>query len=455
MRILCRHNLILLLTLILAFIALLYRADKPFWGHHDFNNAFFGNIARNTLRYGVVVTRFGQVVNSGIVTPSEFSYHTHHPGLLITLLTLSYYFFGITEISTRLVPIILSVLTVLLLYVIVKKLYSPAVAALAAVFWIITPLYLYFGKMAVHEIPVLFFFLFSLWRYLAWNEGNSRRNFVWLIIGIILGCLSGWPGYYTPVSLLVYHFLLHRKFEKKLVWLIIVPLGLFLAHVSQTFILSGSFTGGGFNSAFALRSSRPDFLAFLKLETTYILLYFTKPLVLISLAGLLLFFAKRTYQFPLMLLLFGSLHPLLFEEAANRHDYLIYYLLPFISVTAGFFISRMLLKSRPAGAFFAVAVIALSVIQSSKYTATLLNGDRFKDGVVIGRYIKENSAISDRVLLLLKKPNMEFEGWHTTFYSDRNISVIKGGVISSDEKLSAYDEIVTYLPNGSLTLIRN
>src|SRR5688572_21712844 len=88
---------------------------EPWVGSHNaWGGAFYGNVARNFVRYGYLQTEFAPVVSTGLVDPSQFEVYYHHPVLSMWLTGLSFHAFGIHEWSARLAPLVFGLLTIAL-----------------------------------------------------------------------------------------------------------------------------------------------------------------------------------------------------------------------------------------------------------------------------------------------------------------------------------------------------
>lgn len=301
----------------------------------------------------------------------------------------------------------------------------------------------------MHEIPVLFFFAFTLWRYSLWKDKQSRKNYFYLVLGVILGALSGWPGYYIAPIINVYHYLSTRKINPQIIFLLFWPLVTFALHLYHNYVLTGQLLGGGLGTSFWFRSTKTETLRYLQQELSYIFLYFTKPLVLLAAVGIAVTRERKQLYLLLALLVFGLLHPLLFQEAAFRHDYLIYYLLPFVALSAALFVNWLWQKNSMLAAGVALAAILVGTLQTQRYLAELLVGARFKSGVVIGRYLERYSKPDDKVLLIIPQ-DLEFEGWHTTFYADRQVETIRESQDRKDAGQQGFDVRVDYRADGSM-----
>src|SRR3989344_2554478 len=126
-------NLPLLVSLI-SLLILLVGINRPLAGQHDWNSVFFGNAARNHVRYGLLTTKLGVVTNVGYFPQENLSYYTHHPILMPLLLAGSMRIFGITEWAIRLVPIISATVLIYFLFKLVQQLWDAKTALLSTFF---------------------------------------------------------------------------------------------------------------------------------------------------------------------------------------------------------------------------------------------------------------------------------------------------------------------------------
>lgn len=437
-----KNNLFLFLVLTFAASVLTNNLDKPFWGHHDFNNSFFGNIARNYVRYGLIATKLGQANSVGFASSGGFSYHTHHPPLLPLSLALSYWILGISEFSTRIVPVIFSALTVALFFIWIREKINLKTALVASLFWLISPLYLYFGKMAIHEVLVLFFFVFSFWQYTLWTSKGIKLNLYLMITGILLGMLSGWPGYYTPFVIALADLVTYRRLRKEMLIIILAAPLMFFLYLGNNMFLTGSIFGGGFAEAFRFRSGSVVLNKWAVRELQMCLIYFNRPVVVLAFLGLVYAFLKKEWLIVL-LFFFGLLHPVLFKEASFRHDYLIYYWLPFFALGAALTVVT-LVRSKALLVVTVCLVAGISLFQSFPYLKALLDGDRYKESVYIGRLVNTSSAPSDRVLIVIPENfQSELEGWHVSFYADRDYQILRENEVNPKSS-EGYSVTVNY-----------
>jgi len=159
-------KILIIIILILALKLLLVNIDKPFWGHHDWNSAVYSNIARNYIRYGYLTTKFGQVTSVDVQNQKSFSYISHYPPLLPIFINLSFRALGQTETAARLTIVFFSLVLVYFTYKLGKELHSSLLGIFSAISLILTPIFLYFGKLPVHDTVVPAVSTFGFWVYI-------------------------------------------------------------------------------------------------------------------------------------------------------------------------------------------------------------------------------------------------------------------------------------------------
>jgi 4-amino-4-deoxy-L-arabinose transferase-like glycosyltransferase len=317
---------------------------KPFVGIHDWNGARYGNIARNYLRYGFSSVKMGQVENSGGQVHSQFSYYTHYPPILPILISISYRILGITEAATRLVPLLTTAGSVVLIYFIGRTIFRWEVGLIASLFALATPMVRYFGKNPVHEPLALFFALISFFGS-ALVLKKEKRGWLLVYLGLILTSLTNWSGIFLGLALSLIFF---RKVSAP--WLMTIWFGVFLLtglHFVHIYVLTQSFAGGDIFEAFLLRTSLGgsatltsfSLLEFINQIRLWSSILFTLSLLATSLIGCYFLMRQgvdRQKIFLLGLLIYGAGYPLAFPNATFLHNYFIYGLTAFLGLTAAY-----------------------------------------------------------------------------------------------------------------------
>ena len=435
-----KNHYFLFLILIFASIILSINLDKPFIGHHDYNGAWHSTASRNLVRYGLVNTRFASVLNADYTARGDFQYFTHYPPLLPILIYTSFSIFGVSELSARLIPLIFSLMTILLIYQICLRFFNPRVAILSAALSSVLPIVVYFGKIPTHDLITIPFVLLSIIFYFNFVNSPSRANIFLLTMSLLLSHLSNWAGYYTT-PLFFIHYLLFTKRPQKLFIASIFPifsLCMFTIHLGHVKWLTGSFLGGGLTDIFLDRLNITDkpidysLFNFLKLQARYLTIYFTRPVLLLSAAAAIwtLLQIKKGHlskqvQLIVMLALFGVSHSLIFRNISFIHDYIIIYLWPFLVITAsaGFFQVTDSLKflSRRQVIFLSILLLIQVSTERLKFTKALLSSSGFYPGFQLGKIISQKTQSGEKVLVLSPDFKRYFEVF-TNFYADRVIN---------------------------------
>jgi len=189
--------------------------------------------AVNFVRYGPLASGFAAILNTGQVEPKNWVLYAHHPPLIPFLIAGVYALFGISEWSTRLIPVFFTLASTALLYLIALRRFGPFVAFWAGFFYSCVPITVAFGGMPDYvNTQVVFFMLVVIETYLRWYETRQQLWLCTLSLSALLGALSDWPIFF-PGVVLYGHFLLRcpeLSFKAKLVPGLIMSL-LFLSLI--------------------------------------------------------------------------------------------------------------------------------------------------------------------------------------------------------------------------------
>lgn len=399
--------------------------DKPFWGEHDWNGVRYGNIARNYLRYGLINLKFAQIENSGPVA-EKYEYFTHYPPLLPILISLSYRLVGISEWSTRLIPLLATSGTIVLIFLIGNKLWDLKTGILASSIAMVIPITLYFGKTPVHESLVVFFVLAAFLAYLY----KRKKLFIYTSI---FGCLTTWAGFFLIPAMILVKILTKNESFKSYLYYLSIPIALFIIYLGIIYLQTGSLFGGDLIGVFLQRSSllsevQPmDFniISYLLKIRVWLFTLYSPLLVLIVLSWLVLLIKNKFSSSDLDLLiigLFGVIYIIIFPNAVFIHNYLIMYLLPFFALAG----SRMIWFLTKLGfmkniSLFLPVILIVAIISETKSFLDALNksqGDKL--AVLVGEAINQQTKFTDTVLV--SPPEYQYSAdKFLKFYGDRKL----------------------------------
>jgi hypothetical protein len=430
--------LLIFSVLIFAVFLLAVKIDKPFWGHHDWNSVVYSNIARNYKRYGYLGTKFAQVTNYDYQKPENFSFITHYPPILPILISLSFHLFGQSEASARLTIIAFSILLVFFIYKIGKELQSELLGLYAALSLTITPIFLYFGKLPVHDTIVPAVSVVGFWAYLKYFKTENIKYYLLLVVSVIFGGLINWSAYYLIIALLYLQLLTKTSKEVKRHIFSLLPIAalVFIGQVALVYFVKAKST----ESVFSNLLSRLDpyltadlygfsLLKYLKQELLLVRVYYTLPLFLgaacFVLYFLFKFFKKQKLSFAEIfissLLIYGIIQLTVFSQLSFIHDYMVYYLSPFMALAFSYITFKILGRFKKSLVFpvILIAIIYFAFLSQLKFTNALIATDTNKRGYMIARLINKETP-SGTVSFITSNSYKEFQEVFIGYYSDRN-----------------------------------
>ncbi|MCL5035923.1 MAG: glycosyltransferase family 39 protein [Chloroflexi bacterium] len=130
--------------------------------------------------------------------------HIVHPPLGVVLLTVGSKIFGSSPEGMRYLPFICGVLSLLLVYLIGRKLFGDRAGIYAALLMACDPLQLVFSRLAMLDILLTVFLLGALYSYIAGRKG---------ICGILLGAalLIKWNALFAVAGFIIWDLWINRK----------------------------------------------------------------------------------------------------------------------------------------------------------------------------------------------------------------------------------------------------
>ncbi len=228
----------LLLVLVWLGAMLSVNISRPWTGHHDWNSTLWSQAAHNNLRAGLGTTLgapsyyyYGPLP----IPPQDYILH-HPPGLPLTL-TGVFALFGEREWAARLVPITCSLVSVVLLWLLVRSCVGVRAATLSALVFALLPMELYFGRMVSYD-PVVLAWMLGALLSLRYGHLTGRRGW-WMatLACVVAGMLTAWPMYiFAGVLaglLLIGGEERGRRLAVVLVGLALVSASLFLLYIGQ------------------------------------------------------------------------------------------------------------------------------------------------------------------------------------------------------------------------------
>lgn len=250
---LIKDNWILFFIFLLAIsVRILNFNSIPEGGHLGWGYNFYGNVIKNFVDYGFIETKFGMVVNgwNGLES-SDFIYYIHHPSnLFFILVSLIVFIFGLAPWVLKLFPLLFSMGSLILIYLIGKKFFGKKVGLIASFLFALVPLAVkYASHLDVKGPQVLFFILLTSFFYFSWIKTDIKKFYWFMVASFFIGSFfTSWTIYLLVPGIFIHNVLIKKKINKEIIlfgFIVLISLCLFLLHVR---ILTGSFVGDSDNS---------------------------------------------------------------------------------------------------------------------------------------------------------------------------------------------------------------
>ena len=116
---------------------------------------------------------------------NNFVRDSFYPPLFSCFTTVSFYLFGASLFSARLVSAVFSILSLWVVFELAYTMYGGKAALLSAVLLAVMPGYFWLSRLALLEVMLVFFFMLSLFLFFRWL--NSRKNWLLVLSGLALG----------------------------------------------------------------------------------------------------------------------------------------------------------------------------------------------------------------------------------------------------------------------------
>jgi len=356
----------------------------------------YSNVARNFVNYGFLATKFAPVDSINPKSPDDFIYYVNHPPLLEWLVALSFKAFGMNEFTARLVPLFFSLLTMIVLFLLVRRLWNEQAALCVLAVFCILPMGVFYGTLVdVQGVLPLFFVVLVLYLYERFAARPCAAALLMLYAAFVIGMLTDWPVYYLSVLLPLYHLFLRRKHKLAVAALFPLAVAMLAAWVVYgNWIRTGraAFDFGYLQYLVSTRATdlsgaSPGVVAALLQAVLAVvaaiprmgeiwLMFFTAPVLIMLAAWLvavpvmrILRKGTRDYWIIWFFFVFAVLHIALFAGPAQMHEYWSFYLLPSAAIAGGLTIywAGKLFSRMMRGGGFAVQIAIFLLLFAGAY----------------------------------------------------------------------------------------
>ena len=389
--------------IVLAAVLLSINLNKPFIGQHDWNGVVYGQQAKNFYRYGFIPLKFGATMATPDVSVKDRIFQIHYSPALPILISFSYRLFGVSEWSTRLIPVSSSIASLVLVMLLGRELISFRAGIMAGFLLAVTPMFIYYGKNPVHEVVLLPFALLGFYSYSRWRRSREEKWWKILLVSLTFAMLIGWSGYYAAGLIAGHGFLTGGKSRSRFLVLPAITGCLFLAFLFHVSVFSPNVDnelwravtarigGGGFGIKEFMARELRDSINLFTATLLGLVGIWTVRLPRSGTSNVPPFAMTVSNQILLGLIgIFGIFHVLLFRDAGWYHEYLLFPFLPFVVLAAAGVIYR-------AKLLIIFIILVLAAVERVGYAKALINSeyvrDIYEEAVEVGKIVQFQPSV--------------------------------------------------------------
>jgi hypothetical protein len=206
-----------LVAVVFLTASLLRTINLPWVEEDNVFGAAYAQAAANNLRAGLAATAGvpATLYVGALPIPPE-AYYVHHPVLVPLLVTASVALLGEKEWAVKLVPILCSILSAILLWFLVEEEMGKRAAAFAIAFFATLPMELHYGDLVDFEPCLVLWMLAALVCLRRWDVRRTSR---WALL-VALSCLGAlwtdWPGYLFTAAVATWLLMQKEKRSRRL-----------------------------------------------------------------------------------------------------------------------------------------------------------------------------------------------------------------------------------------------
>ncbi len=356
-------GLIILYGIVIRLIGITYSFGN---GVGDILNTLSSLIAKNYIKLGYLSTKFLAVINT---REGLEIYYNNHPTLSPVILSLSYKLFGVSELSTRIPPVIFSVATLIIFFMFAKLFWNTKVVYLSTLFMATMPMQVIYSQMMDYQGSILLFFAIStIYFYSKWFLTHKSIYLSLFFISFILGELTNWPIFFLAPFLGIHYFIYSPRNDRLRISLYVfaVNIILFLALIYYLIAAKGSLgLLGDCAVKMGLSGKKVSFFSWLYNISGFSLYLFTPFILLLSFLWLIYdgirspFSEKKALLF--VLFLFGFLHITIFNNGSYNHDFWLFYLTPWTALSSAVFLDRFEFRFSKRNIIIAITCIFIGI----------------------------------------------------------------------------------------------
>ena len=363
-----KPDLYFLIFILMFFIVSLFLLNTPPTadeGTHSLISLFFRDLFRDLAKHPTF--SFSDIYNYAI------SYLVHYPKLSLYYPPLLHittsFFFGFLEVSfftARLVVLIFSIGTLLVMYKAIGKFFNKKIALLVTVLFSIMPMIYYNSITMMTDIPYMFFFMTAMFFYLTALDSRRIPHFILAAIFTSLAFFTKWNSILILPIIFVYILLEKRVLMKYfiisalLVLLIISP---YILIVWKAGLITLPYISSLQTSATAKQD--PQFTTvqgWIYYSNVLSKQYFTIPLLIAALGALILYSIKREKYWKLFVIWFLTYY-IVFTVLSNKEPRYMIPLVPTLLIPLSVFILSQKTKISVPLMVVGIALVSFTTAQ--------------------------------------------------------------------------------------------
>lgn len=448
-----QRRLILLGSLVVLVGVYLFLAlqniGAPFVHISEDTNGTNGVAAWNLVRLGVGELKLGLRTRWISEASDAFGkFYTHHPvGFIVPTLFL-YKFFGVSEATTRLGPLIMIGLALAFFYLALEKIFKNYILAfISTLVLVILPGFIYYGKHLDMQAPSLALMLVSFSLFVFHHTAKRKLYFYLFLVSVFVGGFVGWFYYFMPASLWLFiaFFREGKGIMERKKYLVFIPilLGAALAgNLWHMYILNGATAFEGLRKSFLLRSSSISLTAWLSRIWWIVGQNITYPFFITGGLGFAYWLSRFKKWGSLALfapLFIAPLLLLLVFRQWSTHPFGLIFFLPFFGVFSAVFLHAL---SKQAGSLGLIGAAVLFLV-GARYSYLSLNS-----------FYNENLIFSPKDVTALKELSSQVED-NQVCIGGNNLGLDYGGIIDWYLQKSASYPPACYEQDNTIGLVFN
>ena len=364
---------------------LTYKINEPLTRRYEAYSFSYSVAAQNWLIHGPIQLKFAMMT----LVPNDFvelskEFFVNHPSLFIAPTAFIYWLFGIGEWQTRVAPIFFSLLSLILFWKLIARVFkTPWLTITSSFFYAFFPMSVFNGSLLTNDYLALFFILALFLAVITFEQERQKKYLFAIFVIIFLGGLSDWTFLFAAAGAWWYILLTKNYPQKKLLLPLII--GILAASLSLTLLqiwsianmnplkyLTALFWYRNVEVAAGLATIRN----FLVARLNYDLMGFSEIGLILAFVGAIFYLKtnkkdKAKILFLTLLASPGLLTYLVFYSHSHIHQFYGLYIMPAIALLAGYGMSR--LRNR----WHIGSVILLFTASSLWYSFALLNHTDF------------------------------------------------------------------------------